>query len=106
MAHALPPDWQDVVTRVSGWLAGASTQLDRHENEFLLRFPTSDMSSADTSALADRLAELPRQLAPLESAVADADAAARESEMALRDLARGSETLRLRLAEWVGRAIG
>jgi hypothetical protein len=105
MPHVLPDDWQDVVTRVSSWLDDATVQLDRHENEFLLRFPTNETPPPDTSSLAERLRELPRQLTPLEAVALEAEAASRESEAGLRDLARGSETLRLRLAEWVGRAI-
>ena len=84
MPHVLPPDWQDVVSRVSGWLDDATAQLDRHESAFLLRFPTSDVTPPDTSALVERLRELPRRLAPLEAAALEADAAARESEAALR----------------------
>jgi hypothetical protein len=106
MAHVLPPDWQDVVTRVSGWLADATSELDRHEKEFVLRFPGAALPPADTSALAERLAELPRRLAPLEAAITEADGAASAAEAGLRDVARGSETLRLRLADRVGRAIG
>src|SRR4051812_9865548 len=86
MAHALPSDWQDVIARVSGWLADATTQLDRHESEFVLRFPTTETPVRDTSALNERLAELPRLLAPLATAAAEADAAAREPETALRDV--------------------
>jgi hypothetical protein len=106
MPTVLPPDWQDIVARVSDWLDGAAAQLDRHETEFSSRFPAREASPVDTSALEERVRELPRQLAPLETAVQEADAAALESDTALRNLARGSETLRLRLAEWVGRAIG
>jgi hypothetical protein len=106
MAHVLPPDWQDVVTRVSRWLVDATLELDRHEKEFVARFPAAELTPADTSALADRLADLPRRLAPLEAATTEADGGAIASESALRDLTRRSETLRLRLAEWVGRAIG
>lgn len=106
MAHALPADWQDVISRVSGWLAIATTQLDQHESEFVLRFPIVEMAPSDTSALDGRLTELPRLLAPIDAAAAEADAAACEPETALRQVARRSETLRLRLAEKVGRAIG
>jgi hypothetical protein len=106
MPTALPADWQDIVARVSGWLDGAAAQLDRHESEFAARFPIREGAPIDISSLDERVRELPRRLAPLETAVQEADAAALESETALRNLARGSETLRLRLAEWVGRAIG
>ncbi len=107
MPHVLPADWQDVVRRVSGWLDDATTKLDRHENEFLLRFPTDGVAKPpEPSSLADRLRELPRLMQPLDAIAAEADAAGRESETTLRDLARGSESLRLRLADWVGRAIG
>jgi hypothetical protein len=106
MAHILPPDWQDVVNRVSSWLEDATSELERHEKEFVLRFPAAELPPADTSALADRLADLPRRLAPLEAATAETDGTANSSEAALRDLARRSETLRLRLAERAGRAIG
>jgi hypothetical protein len=106
MAQVLPPDWQDVVNRVSSWLADATLELDRHEKEFVSRFAADALTLADTSALASRLADLPRRLAPLEAATTEADSAASASESALRELARRSETLRLRLAERVGRAIG
>jgi hypothetical protein len=106
MPHALPADWQDVVARVSDWLDDQSAQLDRRENAFLLRFPLTEAPLTDSSPLEGRIRALPAQLTPLESIVHVADAATGEPETALRDLARASESLRLRLADWVGRAIG
>ncbi len=107
MPHVLPADWQDVVRRVSGWLDDATTKLDGHENAFLLRFPTDGATKQpENSSLSERLRDLPRLMQPLDALAAEADAGSQESETALRDLAHGSESLRLRLADWVGRAIG
>jgi len=67
--------------------------VPRHENEFLVRFPTIDAPLSDNSVLAERLRELPRHLTPLEAVATEADAAARESETALdRLLNRGCRT--------------
>lgn len=106
MPHAIPSDWHDVVHRVSAWLEDATSRLDRHESDFTLRFPTPENPPATGNKdFADRLSALPRKLEPIDALGQDADAAAHEAEGVLRDLARRSETLRLRLADWVGRAI-
>lgn len=106
MPHVLPPDWQDVVRRVSGWLDDACVKLDRHETEFQTKFALpAAPPTLDADALVARLRELPKKLEPLEATAAAADSIANEADEPLRDLARRSQTLRLRLAEGIGRAI-
>ena len=107
MPHVLTDDWQDVVRRVSGWLDNATAALDRHESAFLLRFPTDQSAKTfEPDPLAERLQDLPRLSQALDRVAAEADPVAAESETPLRELARSSETMRLKLARWVGRAIG
>src|SRR5437016_6077002 len=106
MPQILPPDCQDAVRRVSGWLQDARSKLDRHEAEFGRRFPSEPIAKPQPpDALADHLRELPKKLEPLDAIAAAADGDAQQAEIALRDLAGSSETLRRRLAEGVGRAI-
>jgi len=107
MPIAIPSDWHDIVQRVSSWLDDASARRDRHESEFILRFPSdAEVKPTSNAHLAERLAELPRTLEPLEALARETDELAAAAESELRSQARSSETLRLRLAEWVGRAIG
>jgi hypothetical protein len=91
-------------------LQDATTKLDRHEADFQARFPIAarepEGQARSDQALTTRLNELPKKLAPLDALVATADAEASEIETALRDFGRRSESIRLRLAEGVGRAIG
>jgi len=106
MSHAIPSDWNDVVRRVSGWLNDATARLDTHESDFVLRFPTTTAPTANGSVhLASQLAQLPGTLKPIDQLVQVADDAAAEPEGSLCDLARRSEGLRLKLVDWVGRAI-
>lgn len=90
MPHVLPSDWQDVIARVRGLLDESAAANDHREREFLVRFPVDAPGLADLELGA---AEVP----PLPGEVDEADAVA--AETALREFAKRSETLRMKLSE-------
>ncbi len=101
MASILPPDWQDLLGRVSTWLEAASVQADARELAFRARLGEDMMVRPDLRTPID---ERLRQIASFMPAASEDDCEITESS--LRGLIARSESLRLALAEGVGRAIG
>jgi hypothetical protein len=103
MSNFLPADWKESLKQVAEWLDAAGRAADQRERAFAERFPPasgSSRSEPDTS----RLRELTARMRALESAAGEADEFALAEETQLRERVERSESLRLRLAERVGKA--
>lgn len=103
MATVLPADWQDILNRVRGWLETTLADADQREASFRERFIAEEPPDAPPEFPSSDLAS---KMRALEVATRPADEAALASEEELRQCIERSESLRLRLATRVGRAIG
>lgn len=103
MATVLPPEWKSTLTSFNEWLNQTSVELDARDRAFRDRFPVETERPA-ANGITERE---PRLAGPeFEAVVQAAETEALEADAALRGLVGRAESLRLRLAEGVGRAIG
>jgi hypothetical protein len=106
MTPFLPTDWKDVLRRVDSWLTQTAESAAQRERAFEERFRGAGIPACQPESKEDSLPPLAAKMTPLKSLADEAEVAAVLEETALRERVQRSESLRLKLAERVGRAIG
>jgi hypothetical protein len=106
MTPFLPTDWKDVLRRVDTWLTQTAESAAQREREFEEHFRGAGIPACQSEGRQECLPHVAAKMTPLKALADDAEAAAVLEETALRERVQRSESLRLKLAERVGRAIG